>query len=103
VDVDDPALQGVVRHYLRSSIEGLGTGKRPVLEELALAFAYLNAACDLAAMKAAQLGRSVDAELFGEAMLEAVDLTHADDRGSLGRILGTLAAGPDALYAFAAR
>jgi Fe-S-cluster containining protein len=103
VDVDDPELQPAVHHYLRSSIEAIGTGKRPVLDELALAFAYLNAACDLAAMKAAETGRPVDRQLFSEALMEAVDLTHADDRGLLGRILGTLAAGPEALYAFAAR
>jgi Fe-S-cluster containining protein len=103
VDPDDPALQPIASHYLRSSIEGLGTGKRPVLEELAVSFSFLNAACDLAAMKAAETGRPVDAALFSEALMEAVDLTHADDRGALGRILGTLAGGPEALFAFAAR
>lgn len=103
VDVDLPELQPIAYHYLRSSIEGLGTGRRPVLEELAIAFSYLNAACDLCAMKAAETGQPVDSVLFSEALMEAVDLTHADDRGMLGRILGTLAAGPEALYAFAAR
>jgi Fe-S-cluster containining protein len=103
VDVDDPALQPVARHYLRASIEGLGTGKRPVLDELAVAFSYLSAASDLTAMKVAVSGARVDAAVFSEALMEAVDLTHADDRGLLGRILGTLAGGPEALYAFAAR
>lgn len=103
VDVDAPELQEVAYHYLRSSIEGLGTGRRPVLEELAVSVSYLNAACDLAAMKAAETGQPVSSAVFSEALMEAVDLTHADDRGGLGRILGTLAAGPEALYAFAAR
>src|SRR6185436_3075021 len=102
VDLDDAALQPIASHYLRSSIEGLGTGKRPVLEELAVSFSFLNAACDLAAMKAAETGRPVDAALFSEALMEAVDLTHADDGGAVGRILGTLAGGPEALFAFAA-
>jgi hypothetical protein len=103
VDVNAPEIQPIAYHYLRSSLEGLGTGRRPVLEELALSFSYLNSACDLAAMKAAEAGRAVDAALFTEALMEAVDLTHADARGMLGGILGALAAGPEALYAFAAR
>lgn len=103
VDVDVPELQPIAYHYLRSSIEGLGTGRKPVLEELAIAFSYLNAACDLAAMKSAETGQPVDAALFSEALMEAVDLTHADDRWMLGKILGALAGGPEALYAFAAR
>jgi Fe-S-cluster containining protein len=103
VDVDAPELRPIVYHYMRSSLEGLGTGRRPVLEELAVAFSYLNAAGDLAAMNAAASGRAVDAALFSEALMEAVDLTHADARGMLGGVLGTLAAGPEALYAFAAR
>jgi Fe-S-cluster containining protein len=103
VDIDLPELQPIAYHYLRSGIEGLGSGRKPVLEELAIAFSYLHAACDLAAMKAAEAGRPVDAALLSEALMEAVDLTHADDRGWLGSILGTLAGGPEALYAFAAR
>ncbi len=103
VDVDGPELRPIVYHYLRSCLEGLGTGRRPVLDELAVSLSYLNAACDLAAMKAAEAGGAVDAALFSEALMEAVDLTHADARGMLGRILGTLSAGPEALYAFAAR
>jgi Fe-S-cluster containining protein len=101
VDVNAPGLQPIAYHFLRSSIEGLGTGKRPVLEELAIAVSYLNAASALAAMKADQTGSSVDAAVFSEALMEAVDLTHADDRGFLGRVLGTFAAGADALNAFA--
>lgn len=103
VDVDAPELQPIAFHFLRSSIESLGTGKRPVLDELAVAVSYLNAALDLAAMRAAASGGPVGAGELGEALMEAVDLTHADDRGILGRILGTLSAGPEALFAFAAR
>lgn len=102
LDVDAAALQPLAHHYLRASIKSLGTGKRPVLDELAVAVSYLNAALDLAAMRAAATGRAADAALFGEALMEAVDLTHADDRGWLGRILGTLAGGTEALFAFAA-
>lgn len=103
VDLDAADVHEIAYHYLRSSIEALGTGRRPVLDELAVSVSYLNAACDLAAMRAAEMGGEVNGAVFSEALMEAVDLTHADDRGLLGRILGTLAAGPDALYVFAAR
>jgi Fe-S-cluster containining protein len=102
VDVDSPELQPIVYHYLRASIESLGTGQRPVLEEFAIAVSYLNAARALASMRAKQAGVRVDPSAFSEALMEAVDLTHADDRGLLGKILGTFAAGTESLYAFAA-
>ena len=94
-------VQAVARHYLRSCLEGLGTGKRPALDELAIGVSYLHAALDLAAMRASQTGKPVDGPLFAEALMEAVDLTHADDRGFVGRMLGTLAAGPEAFFALA--
>lgn len=103
VDVNAPELREAARHFLRASIESLGTGKRPALDEMALALSYLNAACDLAAMRADAARKPVDRAIFNEALMEAVDLTHADDRGLLGRMLGTLASGPDALFAFASR
>jgi Fe-S-cluster containining protein len=101
VDIDAPELQPIAYNYLRSSIESLGTGKRPVLEELAIAVSYLNSACALAAMRSSQEARPVDARIFTEALMESVDLTHADDRGLLGKILGTFAGGTESLYAFA--
>ena len=33
--------------------------------------------------------------------MEAVDLTHADSAGVLGRLLGTLSGGVESLYLFA--
>ena len=101
LDVNDPGLQPLAHHYLRASIEALGTGERPVLEEMAMAVSYLNAACALAAMNAAAAGRPVDGSMFAEALMEAVELTHSDDRGLLGRTLGLFSAGVEALYFFA--
>jgi Fe-S-cluster containining protein len=102
VRLEDPGIHPVARHYLRSAVETLGTGRRPVLDELALAVAFLNAACALASMRASQLGQpSAGREVFVEALMEAVDLTHADDRGALGSLLGTLASGVESLYLFA--
>lgn len=102
VDVNARGIQEIARHFLRSGIAQLGAGKRPVIEELALSFSYLNAASALAAMRAQRAGCAIDAALFSEALMEAVDLTHADDRGVLGRILGGLSGGVLALDVFAA-
>jgi len=98
----DPEVQGLAGNYLRAAVQTLGTGRRPVLEELAVSFAFLNAAGVLAAQRAARAGRTmVDAEAFSEGLMEAVDLTHADSSGVLGRLLGTLSGGVEALYLFA--
>jgi hypothetical protein len=100
--VNDPSLRPVAYHYLRASLGSLGTAKRPVLEEIGVAVAFLNAALALAAMKSAQSGHPVDRAAFSEALMEAVDLTHADDRGFVGRLLGALSGGVESLYLFAA-
>ena len=73
-----------------------------MLEELAIAVSYLNAARALAAMRANETKQAVDAAVFSEALMEAVDLTHADDRGLLGKVLATFAAGTESLFAFSA-
>ena len=100
--VPDPEIHGLAWNYLRAALQTLGTGRRPVLEELAVAVAFLNAAGVLAAQRAGRAGRStVDADAFAEGLMEAVDLTHADSGGLLGRLLGTLSGGVEALYLFA--
>ena len=100
VDVNAPEIQPIVHHYLRASIESLGASERPVLDELAIAVSYLNAAGALAVMNAHASGRPVDRATFSEALMEAVDLAHSDDRGLPGRILGLFAGGVEALYVF---
>jgi hypothetical protein len=102
LDVNAPELQPIVRNYLRASIEALGAGPRPVLEQMALAASFLNAGCALAVMNAAAAGRRVDRDVLVEALMEAVELTHAAGGGLLGSSLGRLAAGPESLFAFAA-
>jgi Fe-S-cluster containining protein len=99
VDVNGPDLQPVIQHYLRSSIQTMGTGVRPVVDELAVAVASLNAACALAKMKAAAAGRVVDRRIFSEALVEAADVTHAD-YGLLARVLTLFAGGVESLYTF---
>jgi len=100
VDSSDPAVRNVAHNYLRAQVETLGRGRVPVVDELALAFAFLNAACLLAGMRAGQAGRSVDGNAFVDGMLEASDLTHSDPRGALGFLLTTLSGGVDALRLF---
>jgi hypothetical protein len=101
VDLQMPEVHRLVWNYLRATVQTLGTGRRPVLDELAVAVAFLNAAGVLAAQRAARAGKTVvDAESFGEGLMEAVDLTHADSAGA-GRLLGTLSGGVEALYLFA--
>lgn len=102
LDLADPALGGLVHHYLRASIETLGTGRRSVVDELALAVAFLNVALVLARMKAGAEGRiEVDLATLSQGLMEAVDLTHADPGAALGRRLSTLAGGVESLYLFA--
>lgn len=101
VNVNAPEIQPVAYHYLRAAIASLGAADRPVLDEIAIAVSFLNAACALAQMQAHAAGRAVDRAIFSDALMAAVDLAHAGDRGLVGRILGRLAGGVEALHSFA--
>lgn len=96
VDINGPKIQPVALHYLRASFQCLGASGRPVLDELAIAVSFLNAACSLAVM-------SGEGGTFSEALMEAVDLSHSDARGLFGRALGRFAAGTEAFYTLADR
>jgi Fe-S-cluster containining protein len=102
IDVNDPAIQPVAYHYLRAGIEALGARERPILDDFAIAVSCLNAACALAVMNAHAAGRAIDRDVFSDALMESVDLTHADERGLLGWVLPRLASGVEALYLFSA-
>ncbi len=67
-----------------------------MVDDIAVAVSYLNAARSLAQMNG-------DSGTFSDALMQAVDLSHLDDRGFVGRILGRLAGGTEALRVFAAR
>jgi Fe-S-cluster containining protein len=100
---DDPEVAALASHYLRAALATLGTGRRPVLDEVALAFAYLEAGRTLAAMKAAAAGKErLDAQDFAQGLMDAHDLTHVPEGGLLGRSLGFLAGGVGALDRVAA-
>src|SRR5207302_9979050 len=82
LDLDDPAVHAIVHRYLRSSFDTLGATRRPVVDEVAMRVAQLNAACVAGAMHAAAAGKpAVDAESLTAGLLQAGDLSHADAGG----------------------
>lgn len=92
---DDPAIAAILYNFLRSSIECLGTGRRPLIEELGFSVAQLNAACVLAAMQDGRRGVGrVGAEALIRGLTEAADVSHAQMN------TGPIAA-PGPLYLFA--
>ncbi len=97
----DADLAGISYRYLRSSVETLGSGSLPVLDELAVRVALLNAAIVLAKMKAAAQGRPrVEGPHLSEGLAEAADVAHLDPR--LAPRLASFAAGCESLFRFAA-
>jgi Fe-S-cluster containining protein len=102
-DLRQPGLRDLAYNYLRATIEGLGTGRRPVVEEIAVAVAFLNAGAALAAMRAGAAAKAgPDAGDYAQGLMEAVDLTHTSERALLGRILATLSGGVESLWILAA-
>ncbi len=98
LDLDHPNVVGLVRRYLRATIETLGTGRRPVVEELAFAVGLLNAAAALAALRAARAGESpAGAEELSEGLVVAAELSHARPGG----LVGALSGGVEALHVLA--
>ncbi len=77
LDINDPEIRPIVFHYLRSTLETLGAQHRPVIDELAIAVSYLNAACALAVMNADAAGATIDGANFSEALMEVSDVSHA--------------------------
>jgi Fe-S-cluster containining protein len=103
VDLGDPAAHALVHHFLRSTLETLPTGRRPLVDELALAFATLDAALALGASRAAQADRdTLQPQDLVAGLVEAADLGQTAGEGVLARMLQTLTGGLDALRAFAA-
>jgi Fe-S-cluster containining protein len=99
--LDDDGIHQIAHRYLHASFETVGTGRRPLLDEVAMIVARLNAACVLAGMHAAASHKpAIDGVSFTQGLLEAADLAQADDGGTLSRYVTTLSGGIDALYLF---
>lgn len=100
--LDGPDVRGLVEHYLQAAVEDLGAGRRPIVDELVMAVALLNAALAFAAMRAGQAGRAaLDGATVADGLLETMDLAHVEAHGLYARVLVALAGGLDALYVFA--
>lgn len=89
-DPHDDEIREIATHYLRTSFSTLGTGRRPIVDEMAMIVAHLNAACAVA----------VDRESFVQGLLESADLAQADAGGLFSRLLTTLSGGLDAVTLF---
>jgi Fe-S-cluster containining protein len=100
LDLRDGDVRAMIYHYLRSTLENLGAGRRPVVDELSLAVALLNAGATLAAMRAGRAGRPrVTIADLTAGLTEASDLQHAG--GAFAGLLSTFAVGVESLYVFA--
>jgi len=97
VDINDPQIRPIVFHYLRSTLETLGSTGRPLVDELAIAVSYLNAAMALAVMNADAKGNDVDRKTFAEALMEASDVSHAKN-ALLEWVLRRFGGGTEALW-----
>lgn len=77
LNINDPEIRPIVENYLRSTLQTLGARGLPVVDELAIAVSYLNAAAALAVMNAEAAGTTVDGAIFREALMEAADVSRA--------------------------
>ena len=97
LDLADPEVRRLLRHAVASIADGVGTARRPVVDEVAVGASSLASACALAAMEARREGKDrVDAPLLVRGLTGAAILGHADS-GALFALVTTLAGGVDAL------
>ena len=100
LDIDSEPYFGPAYQVLRAGLENLGSGRRPVVEELSLSVGCLLVAEHLFLGRSASVGASSG---WIEALLDAHDVTHVDPASMFGRTLVSLAAPPGPLHLFAAR
>lgn len=100
LDLDAEPFFAPAYHVLRAAIENLGSGRRPVVDELSLAVAHLLVAETLF------LSRETKEDAEGawiRAIMDAHDVAHSDPTTPFGRVLTLLAAPPAPLHLFGAR
>jgi Fe-S-cluster containining protein len=100
LDLDSEPYFTPAYHVLRAAIENLGSGRRPVVEELSLAIGHLLVAEHLFLARAQSEG---DSSGWVRAIMDAHDVAHADPASTFGRFLVSLAAPPSPLHLFGAR
>jgi hypothetical protein len=97
LDINDMEIRPIVFHYLRSTLETLGADHRPIIDELAIAVSYLNAACAVAMMNADAAGTTVNRAIFSDALMEVSDVSHARN-AVLDWVLQRFGADPAAIW-----
>ena len=100
LDIDSEPFFTPAYHVLRAAIENLGSGRRPVVEELSLAVGHLLVAEHL--LLARHQG-AADSAGWIRAIMDAHDVAHADPASTFSRFLVSLAAPPSPLHLFGAR
>ena len=100
LDIDSEPFFTPAYHVLRAAVENLGSGRRPVVEELSLAVGNLLVAEHLYLSRA---GTETDSAAWVRAIMDAHDVAHADPASAFARVLVALAAPPSPLYLFGAR
>lgn len=100
LDIDAEPYFTPAYHVLRAAIENLGSGRRPVVEELSLAVGHLLVAEHLYLARETAEGAP---PAWIRAIMDAHDVAHADPASTFGRVLVSLAAPPSALHLFGAR
>jgi lysine-N-methylase len=103
LDVADAEVRRLLAHALRSLVDGLGTGRRPVGDEIGVGAATIAAGLAIAAMDAHRAGeRRVGPARLAAGLSAAAAIDHADT-GALAALLPALAGGVDALRLVADR
>jgi Fe-S-cluster containining protein len=100
LDIDAEPFFTPAYHALRAAIENLGSGRRPVVDELSLSVAHLLVAEHLFLARTDHEG---DLSAWVRAIMDAHDVAHADPASTFGRFLVSLAAPPSPLHLFGAR
>ena len=100
LDIDSEPYFTPAYHVLRAAIENLGTGRRPIVEELSLSVAHLLVAEDLFL---SHDSKEEPGAGWVRAIMDAHDVAHADPSSAFGRLLVALSAPPSALHLFGAR
>ncbi len=100
LDIDSEPFFTPAYHVLRAAIENLGSGRRPVVDELSLAVGHLLVAEHLFLSRTDSEGAS---PAWIRAIMDAHDVAHADPASIFGRFLVTLAAPPSPLHLFGGR
>jgi Fe-S-cluster containining protein len=100
MDIDSEPFFTPAYHVLRAAIENLGSGRRPVMEELSLAVGHLLVAEHLYLARAQG---EADSATWIRAIMDAHDVAHADPSSTFARFLVSLAAPPSPLHLFGGR